>query len=458
MALCACAVSAAAQPASPPHAYPAVELVLSNFESAGEWSRGDLDAVTKVEGSTSLAWEPSGGTLSLNRSFDLLAYDGIRFWVHSNKAGGHEFLIYLSSENGDTVGGDYYDFKVQVNWTGWRLLEIPFPQFHANRTPLTYRSIDAIRFYGDGWGMTSDPEVVLHFDALVAYGYDYPERLTDPEVTVFDWRVGAVRGSSWSNLLEDNHPGQQFPSRIDVAWSPLYSFDAAVLRYRVHSGEDLSPFPDAENPTNKRAESHTVRGAYGAAPGDTVWWRFTYRWEKLDRTHQMTLFQWRSQRDGVTGGPGVELQFKPNGERLEIVGTGWAVPYEGRGVLVSDTVTDRWYDFICTVTYSVSDGAARCWVDGRLAWDYTGPTLESADHDNPHIRNGLYRWEAAGDFGDPVNGLTLDNGEMVAYQGLTAFAINVDDGYQKMLDAFPSSIHVDNFETGDDRCWSAFVP
>lgn len=79
----------------------------------------------------------------------------------------------------------------------------------------------------------------------------------------------------------------------------------------------------------------------------------------------MTLFQWRSRRDGVTGGPGVELQFKPDGDRLEIVGTSWAAPYEGRRVLVSDTATDRWYDFICTVTYSVSDGAARCWVDGR---------------------------------------------------------------------------------------------
>jgi hypothetical protein len=40
MALCAFAVPAAALPASPPHAFPAVELVLSNFETGDDrcWS------------------------------------------------------------------------------------------------------------------------------------------------------------------------------------------------------------------------------------------------------------------------------------------------------------------------------------------------------------------------------------------------------------------------------------
>ncbi len=436
--------------------YPPISLTISNFESAGEWNRGTLTASPRQQGDTSLQWIPDDGTLTLDRSFDFSAYDGLRLWIHSNKDSGHELLVYLSSENSATAGGDYYNLKLQVDWIGWKLLELPFLDFKSNREPLGYDAIDAVSIYASGWDMTPDPEVVLYLDALEAFGFAYPPRTTDPQVTVFDWRVGAVRAGFWTNALENDFPGQQHPSSIDVVSSPLYSFDSNVLRYSVNCGEDLSAFPESSEPTNKRAESHSNWGVYGAVPGDTVWWRFTYRWESLDRDHEMTIFQWRNQNPGVLGGPGVELQFKPVGGQLQIVGTGWAVDYPDRGVLVEDTVTDRWYDFICTITYSVSDGAARCWVDGELKWDYTGPTMQTADYDTPHIRNGLYRWDAARDF--PGSGFDPSTGEMVVYQGLTAFAVNPDNGLQKMLDAFPSSIFVDNFESGDEGLWSARTP
>jgi hypothetical protein len=436
--------------------YPPISLTISNFESDVEWNRGTLTASPRQQGDTSLQWIPFDGALSLTHDFDVSAYDGLRLWVHSNKDTGHELLFYLSSENAATSGGDYYNLKLQVDWTGWKLVELPFLDFKSNREPLGYDAIDSIRIYASGWDMTPDPEVVLYLDTLEAYGFAYPPRTTDPEVTVFDWRVGAVRAAFWTNALENDFPGQQFPSAIDVVDWPPYSLDSKVVRYSVNCGEDLSAFPEASELTNKRAESHSNSGVYGAVPGDTVWWRFTYRWEKLDRDHEMTIFQWRNQNDGVLGGPGVELQFKPVGEQLQILGTGWAVDYPDRGVLVEDTVADRWYDFICTITYSVSDGAARCWVDGRLKWDYTGPTMQNADYDTPHIRNGLYRWGAAYDY--PASGFDTETGLMVAYQGLTAFAVNPDDGFRKMLDAFPSTIHVDTFESGDARLWSAQSP
>jgi hypothetical protein len=124
--------------------------------------------------------------------------------------------------------------------------------------------------------------------------------------------------------------------------------------------------------------------------------------------------------------------------------------------LVEDTVEGRWYDFICSITYSVTDGAARCWVNDELKWDYSGLTMQSADYDTPHIRNGLYRWGAAYDY--PASGFDPVTGVMVAYQGLTAFAVNPDDGLQQMVDAFPSTLHVDNFESGDTVLWTTTVP
>jgi len=435
---------------------PPISLTISDFESAGEWNRGTLDTGTTKEGTTSLEWVPDDGTLTRSQTYDLMAYDGLRLWLHSNKDTGHELLFYLSSENTATTGADYYSLKIQVDWIGWRLLELPFLDFRANREPQGFDTIDFVSIYANGWGMIPDPDVVLHLDAMEAYGVSYPPRASDPQVRVFDWRVGAERATYWSNLLEMDLPGQQYPSAVDVVDWPPYSLDSRVLRYSVNCGEDLSAFPEASELTNKRAESHSNQGVYGAVPGDTVWWRFTYRWEQLDRDHEMTIFQWRNQNPGVLGGPGVELQFKPNGDQLRIVGTGWAVDYSDRGVLVEDTVEGRWYDFICTITYAVTDGAARCWVDGELKWDYSGPTMQDAAYDTPHIRNGLYRWGAAYDY--PASGFDTESGVMVAYQGMTAFAVNPDDGFRQMMDAFPSTIHVDTFESGDTVLWTAVVP
>jgi hypothetical protein len=158
----------------------------------------------------------------------------------------------------------------------------------------------------------------------------------------------------------------------------------------------------------------------------------------------------------VTGGPGVELQFRPVDDRLEIVGSGWAVPRPDSGVLVEDTEENRWYDIICTITYSTSNGGARCWVDGELEWEYQGPTVEEPSHDAMHIRNGLYRWRAVEDFLDGE--LDLGNGEMVSYQGPTAYAVNVDDGLQTMRDAFPSWIFKDGFELYGSGFWERTVP
>jgi hypothetical protein len=441
---------------NPPHPYPAVAQVISAFESEGEWgSNGTLDTTLKVEGQSSLRWKVDDGTLVLDQSFDLTDYDGLSFWLHSNQSDRHRFLIYLESENDETSGGDYYSFMVSVDWIGWRQVTIPFPDFKSNRSPMGLHHIDSVRMYSQGWGMTPDPNAVIHLDDLRASGYAYPPTSTDPEVVVFDWRNGADHAATWHKLLEDDHIDQEYPSLINVVAEPLFTSESYSLRYRVHSGEDIRPYypddPD-HNATNMRSEHHSNGGAYGADMGDTVWWRFTYRWEKLDRDRPMTLWQWRNQRPGVTGGPGVELQFRPVDERLEIVGNGWAVPWQDTGVLVDDTVENRWYDFICTITYSTSNGAARCWVDGELKWDYSGPTVEEPDHDAMHIRNGLYRWRAVEAF---LNGeLDLTNGEMISYQGPTAFAINVDDGFQKMLDAFPSWIFKDGFESGDPAFWS----
>ena len=442
----------------PPHPYPPTEAVISDFETPGEWgSAGSLDAEVKVEGEASLRWKVDQGTLVLEQTFDLTEFDGLSFWLHSSQAERHVFLVYLESENDSTVGGDYYSVMVYVDWTGWRQVVIPFPAFMSNRSPIGLHHIDAVRFYAHGWGMTPDPDVVIHLDDLRARGYLYPSTSSDPDVVVFDWRSGADHAATWHKLLEDAHPDQQHPSLIDVVASPRFTAESYSLRYRVQSGEDIRPyFPDDPDhlATNMRSEHHSNGGAYGAQMGDTVWWRFTYRWEELDRDRPMTIWQWRCQRPGVSGGPGVELQFRPVDGRLEIVGNGWAVPWEDTGVLVEDTVENRWYDFICTITYSTApDGAARCWVDGELKWQYQGATVQDPSHDDMHIRNGLYRWSAVDAF--LAGELDLSNGEMVAYQGPTAYAINVEDGLQKMLDAFPSWIFQDGFESGGALFWSA---
>jgi hypothetical protein len=73
----------------------------------------------------------------------------------------------LDSDNdADPAGWDYYDYRFTVDWTGWRLLRVPFADFRPARHPVGWHAIRSVQFSADGWGHEPRPDTVLVLDDL----------------------------------------------------------------------------------------------------------------------------------------------------------------------------------------------------------------------------------------------------------------------------------------------------
>lgn len=96
---------------------------------------------------------------------DWTKYSYFSMWVYSETANKAGFAVALYSEPG--VGRDnYYQTSVVVNWTGWRLIEIPFTAFNPTRKPAGWHKIDYIKIASSGWGNSPEKDTVLYFDRM----------------------------------------------------------------------------------------------------------------------------------------------------------------------------------------------------------------------------------------------------------------------------------------------------
>lgn len=96
---------------------------------------------------------------------DWSKYSYFSMWVYSETANKAGFAIALYSEPG--VGKDnYYQTNIIINWTGWRLIEIPLSAFNRTRKPAGWHKIDYIKIASSGWGNSPAPDTVLYFDRM----------------------------------------------------------------------------------------------------------------------------------------------------------------------------------------------------------------------------------------------------------------------------------------------------
>ncbi len=96
---------------------------------------------------------------------DWSRYSYFSMWVYSENANKAGFAVALYSEPG--VGRDnYYQTNIIINWTGWRLIEIPLTAFNPTRKPAGWHKIDYIKIASSGWGNSPAPDTVLYFDRM----------------------------------------------------------------------------------------------------------------------------------------------------------------------------------------------------------------------------------------------------------------------------------------------------
>lgn len=90
----------------------------------------------------------------------------LSFWAYSADANDAAIEIVAYSESDATPEDDYYKKEIFIDWTGWRLFEIPLREFSAVRSPVGWHKIDYLKFASSGWGHDPKPSTDLYFDGM----------------------------------------------------------------------------------------------------------------------------------------------------------------------------------------------------------------------------------------------------------------------------------------------------
>lgn len=139
---------------------------LSACADAAEWSGGTLETSLVKEGAGAIRWaHADSARLALRRvPADWSTHNTLEFQLHSAKATGSRFLVYVGSENPATEGADYYSAMVMLDFTGWRTFQFAFAELGESRSPLGWKQITELSFVASGWGNTPHPEAVVIVD------------------------------------------------------------------------------------------------------------------------------------------------------------------------------------------------------------------------------------------------------------------------------------------------------
>ncbi|MBT3380097.1 MAG: heparinase [Lentisphaerae bacterium] len=148
---------------------PKPTFALADCESSDAWSGGTLDTELRHGGTASIRWDHGrSANLSMRKPpTDWSAYNHLSLWIHSEKATGSRFLLYIGSENPESKGPDYYSRMFTLDFTGWKRYAFFFDNAGKARHPLGWDHITQVRFTASGWGNTPHPEAVVHIDDLV---------------------------------------------------------------------------------------------------------------------------------------------------------------------------------------------------------------------------------------------------------------------------------------------------
>ncbi|MCI0475726.1 MAG: alginate lyase family protein, partial [Anaerolineales bacterium] len=96
---------------------------------------------------------------------DWSAYQYLSFWVYSAEANKTSVTLVAHSETEPTQQ-NYFNYKITLDWTGWKLFQIGLKEFTVTRAPVGWHKIDSLKFASSGWSQTPYSTTVLYFDAM----------------------------------------------------------------------------------------------------------------------------------------------------------------------------------------------------------------------------------------------------------------------------------------------------
>ncbi len=149
----------------------AADILVDDFEDVSDWRGLDRETVTVHGGAAAGRWDDHLGTTGISKDFvpplDASGEAHLQVWVWSATANGAQIELVLDSDNdADPAGWDYYDYRFTVDWTGWRLLQVPLADFRASRAPVGWHELNSIQLSADGWSHVPLPDTLLILDDL----------------------------------------------------------------------------------------------------------------------------------------------------------------------------------------------------------------------------------------------------------------------------------------------------
>lgn len=120
-------------------------------------------------GNASLKWHNSAQTTRIqfrNTPTDWSAYNQLAFWLYSATANDAILIVNVGSENQETEGPDYYTYRITLNYTGWRRIEIPLFTMSPSRKPLGWQNVSFFAIYSKGWDIEPKEDTVVYIDDM----------------------------------------------------------------------------------------------------------------------------------------------------------------------------------------------------------------------------------------------------------------------------------------------------
>lgn len=150
---------------------PTARTLIDDFEGdvADRWQGLIAETATIHEGKSAGKWAGELKQVTVTRiahDWSIFRQPRLDFWCHSQAATGARFRLTLRSSKGGTPGPDGYSTLIEVDWTGWRQVQIPLSDLRAVGQPAGLDKVWRLDLSFDGEGTLRRPGTELCFDDM----------------------------------------------------------------------------------------------------------------------------------------------------------------------------------------------------------------------------------------------------------------------------------------------------
>ncbi|MBM3497319.1 MAG: hypothetical protein FJX74_01490 [Armatimonadetes bacterium] len=146
-------------------------LLIDDFDGTPlPWHGLRRDGTVAHSGTQSGKWwnmpADTSASLTIQDARQWVRYNTLEMWVHSEVDNQAPFVILLQADNPQTPQPDYYFFRMQVTWTGWRFLFLPVTVLGHVGEPLGWEQVTELKLSAIGWNCNPKADTVLRLDDI----------------------------------------------------------------------------------------------------------------------------------------------------------------------------------------------------------------------------------------------------------------------------------------------------